>query len=419
MNHPSLSQEKSQAKGSASGIDRPHGRRDLLKLGNLLAEKCALEEARETYQRVFEESRHAGDVRLTAEALGRLLRMASEARDLVEITRLERELKATMASFPSQIPSGVWYCQAVLAGHRERWNEAQSLLRQFLRAVNAEKKEGVEVQPEAEARGWVMLANVFAQRGCVARSRLLLHWALREFSKKGLNGIDGMIELQMAWIHLRARELGPALGWLEKAHASFLSEHNWYLHLYVLYAYACLARLSGDFAKADWYLDMLQNASSGPAFGHFRELVATERRRLQQESVDLRVDGRKLQVHTREKNNISLGKQYVLLHILEALSEAHHREGGDSHRALSKAELIEKVWGEKYRPHAHDNKLYYNINRLRKLIEPDMKEPQYLLNWKEGYRLAPGLKVQLQGANNPLKRAGERRADRFENRGDS
>jgi DNA-binding winged helix-turn-helix (wHTH) protein len=148
--------------------------------------------------------------------------------------------------------------------------------------------------------------------------------------------------------------------------------------------------------------------AKGKSFAFFREQIAIERSRLQQESVDLRVDGRKLQVHTREKTGISLGKQYVLLHILEALSEAHHRNGDDSDRALSKSELIEKVWGEKYRPYAHDNKLYYNINRLRKLIEPDMKEPQYLLNWKEGYRLAPGLKVQLQGANNPLRRRAER-----------
>ncbi|NDD91733.1 hypothetical protein EBZ37_06585, partial [bacterium] len=61
------------------------------------------------------------------------------------------------------------------------------------------------------------------------------------------------------------------------------------------------------------------------------------------------------------------------------------------------------------RPLAHDNKLYYNINRLRRLIEPDMKQPQYLLNWKEGYRLAPGLRVQVVGANNPLKKKVDRK----------
>jgi DNA-binding winged helix-turn-helix (wHTH) protein len=87
----------------------------------------------------------------------------------------------------------------------------------------------------------------------------------------------------------------------------------------------------------------------------------------------------------------------VLLSILEALSDAHQKPGTDFDRGLSKAEIIEFVWKESYRPEAHDNKLYYNINRLRKLIEPDVRKPQYLLNWKEGYRLAPGLRIHFVG----------------------
>ncbi len=381
---------------------------ELLKLGNLLAEKCALQEARATYRQAFHMARALGDVRLTAEVMGRLLRMASEARDSAEIAQLERELRGLMASYPTQMPAAVWYCQAVLSGQREQWREAQFQLRQFLRALAHEQSLGnqsePEAQAEAEARGWVMLANTFTQRGHYRRARVLLNWALARYESQSLRTINGMIYLQLGWLHLRAKEAEPAQGWFEKAQAAFLADHNWYLHLFVLYAYACLARVKSEFAKANWYLEMLENASKGEAFAFIRTQIEVERKRLSQESVDLMVDGRKLQVQTREKSGISLGKQYVLLHILEALSEAHHRDGGDSDRALSKAELIEKVWGEKYRPHAHDNKLYYNINRLRKLIEPDMKEPQYLLNWKEGYRLAPGLRVQLSGANNPLKR---------------
>ncbi len=385
--------------------------RELLRLGNLFYEKCALDEAREVYRQAFELARAQGDVRDTAEALARRLRMASEARDEAEISTLDRELRSLMAHHPDQIPAMVWYCQAVLAGQRNRWRESQTHLRQYLRAVDAELQRGLEVEPEAVARGWVMLANTFTQRGHLRRAELLLDWALREFESRSLKTINGMIYLQLGWLRLRRRDAAGAAPWFDKAHMAFLSEHNWSLHIYILYAQACLARVSSDFSKAAWYLDLLENMAKGKSFAFFREQIAVERSRLQQESVDLRVDGRKLQVHTREKSSISLGKQYVLLHILEALSEAHHRNGDDSDRALSKAQLIERVWGEKYRPYAHDNKLYYNINRLRKLIEPDMKEPQYLLNWKEGYRLAPGLRVQLQGANNPLRRGAERNGE--------
>jgi DNA-binding winged helix-turn-helix (wHTH) protein len=383
--------------------------RELLRLGVVLAEKCALDDARKAFREAFDVARQAGDVGTTAEGIARLLRMASESRDTAEISTWERELKALMASFPTQIPSMVWYCQAVLAGQKEQWRLAQAHLVQYLRALDHEPESATLMgKREARARAWVMLANTFAQRGHVRRAELALQWVKQEFEADRLPSINGLIYLQLAWIQLRRRDCDAAAGWIEKAHAAFLAEHNWYNHLYVLYAYACIARIRGDYPKAQWYLELLESATTAPGFGFFREQISRERQRLTQDSVDLYIDGRKLQVRTRESNGISLGKQYVLLHILEALSDAH-QAASDHERGLSKADLIERVWGERYRPLAHDNKLYYNINRLRRLIEPDMKQPQYLLNWKEGYRLAPGLKVQVIGANNPLKKKSDKK----------
>ncbi len=383
--------------------------RELMRLGVVLAEKCALDDARKAFSEAFELARASGDVSLTAEGIARLLRMAGESRDTVEIAVWERELKALMATFPERIPSMVWYCRAVLAGQKERWRKAQGFLMQYLRAIEHEPESATLMgRGEARARAWVMLANTFAQRNHLRRAEFLLGWVRKEFEVSRLPAINGLIYLQLGWLHLRRRDLAGAGEWIERAHGAFLAEHNWYNHLYVLYAYACLARASGDYPRAHWYLDLLERATEAPGFGFFREQVERERQRLKQDSVDLLVDGRKLQVRTRESQKISLGKQYVLLHILEALSEAHQGTS-DHERGLSKSELIEKVWGERYRPMAHDNKLYYNINRLRRLIEPDMKQPQYLLNWKEGYRLAPGLKVQVLGANNPLKKKSDRK----------
>ncbi|MBU6374668.1 MAG: helix-turn-helix domain-containing protein [Bdellovibrionales bacterium] len=383
--------------------------RELLRLGLVLAEKCALEDARRAFREAFERARHAGDVSLTAEGIARLLRMASESRDWAEINVWERELKALMASFPSQIPSTVWYCQAVLSGQKEQWRQAQTHLLQYLRALDHEPESAPLLgKREATARAWVMLANTFAQRGHLRRAERLLNWVRKEFEPDSLPSINGLVYLQQGWLNLRRRDAQGASGWIDKAHAAFLAGHNWYNHLFVLYAYACLARIQSDYPKAQWYLELLERATEAPGFDFFREQIQRERSRLQQDAVDLHVDGRKLQVRTRESHGISLGKQYVLLHILEALSEAH-QQSADYERGLSKSELIERVWGERYRPLAHDNKLYYNINRLRRLIEPDMKQPRYLLNWKEGYRLAPGLRVQVVGANNPLKKKMDRR----------
>ncbi|MEN9723216.1 MAG: hypothetical protein RJB38_1202 [Pseudomonadota bacterium] len=387
----------SQAEGVRARV------RESLELGVLLAEKCALAEAKKIFSEAFKSAKAIGHVRLTVECLARLLRMASEARDQGAISRGERELKALMASFPDQIPPMVWYCQAVLAGQKEQWRAAQSHLRQYLRALDQEPPPVSSQTRESQARAWVMIANTSAQRGQRVRAEKLLHGLLARFESERLPAINGLLYLQLGWMRLRARDADGAQTWIDRAHAAFLGEHHWYHHLYVLYAYACLERVRGDYSKARWYLELLERATTAPELGFFRKQIDSERERLEHESVDLLVDGRKLEVKTRESPGISLGKQYVLLHILEALSEAHQAPS-DHERGLSKAELIEKVWGERYQPLAHDNKLYYNINRLRRLIEPDMKQPQYLQNWKEGYRLAPGLKIQMVGANNPLKK---------------
>ncbi|MEK6706757.1 MAG: winged helix-turn-helix domain-containing protein [Bdellovibrionota bacterium] len=180
-----------------------------------------------------------------------------------------------------------------------------------------------------------------------------------------------------------------------------MAEHNWYYHLYVLWGYARICRLQRNYVQAYWYLDLLEKTTSGPGFGLLRRDILADRVKLEQDAVDLLIDSRQGIIKTRETKKISVRKQYVLLHILEVLSEAHSRQGDDMERGLSKAQIIEYVWKEKYQPEAHDNKLYYNINRLRKLIEPDVRKPQYLLNWKEGYRLAPGLKIQLVDGKHP------------------
>jgi DNA-binding response OmpR family regulator len=123
--------------------------------------------------------------------------------------------------------------------------------------------------------------------------------------------------------------------------------------------------------------------------------VAEERVKLNLNRVDLEIDLNRSVIRTREAE-INLGRQHLLIEIIHQLALAHQsRDEEDSKHGLSKSEIIEKVWHEAYDPEAHDGKLYYNINRIRKLLEPDQKHPQYLLNWRQGYRLAPELKIRM------------------------
>jgi DNA-binding winged helix-turn-helix (wHTH) protein len=300
------------------------------------------------------------------------------------------------------VPPIAWYYRGAIHRHRSEYLEAQKMFLRFLRAVRVAKPKEPWHESEDLGRAWVILASVAYDRGHLERARWLAEYVRSGYRGPNPGKIIGIAHLLLGRVSEEARLFDEAIGWYQKSHASFLSEHHWFYHLYVLFGYARVARQQQSYPQAYWYLDLVDKAASSPAFGSLRRQLLQERDRLQNDAVDLLIDGRRGVIKTREGGQISLRKQYVLLHILEALSLAHNQAGQDSERGLSKAEIIERVWNESYRPEAHDNKLYYNINRLRKLIEPDMRQPQYLLNWKEGYRLAPGLRVHWVGERGSL-----------------
>jgi DNA-binding winged helix-turn-helix (wHTH) protein len=395
--------------------------RQLLQIAQMRSEKCELRESRETYQLAFEIAKSESDLRVMMEALSGLLRLAGEALDEEAIQRLENELGAMMEAHPKQVPPMAWYCKGIIARGRGDCLLAQRYNHRFLRAL---QKEAAIAQKsphdnaddlisfeELTARGWTMMAILLWQRNRLKRSFYLVQILLARFESRNLRGVNGMLYHITGGIYERQRKFDEALQWYQKAHAAFLASHSWYYHLYVLYAYARLARHQRNFPQAYWYLDLIEKAATSPEFGLLRKEITTEKGRLESDAVDLLVDSRQCIIQTREAGEIALGKQYVLLHILEALSKAHHGTDSERERGLSKAEIIEQVWKEKYRPEAHDNKLYYNINRLRKLIEPDVSKPKYLVNWREGYRLAPGLKVQFVGGASGASQKNETQAE--------
>jgi DNA-binding winged helix-turn-helix (wHTH) protein len=396
--------------------------RNWLQLAQLRYEKCELTQARVAFEMAVKRATRDGDLRLVMEGIAGLLRLAADACDDDEVRHWDMELDHLMASHAGEIPPMAWYCKGVIARRAGDLRTAQRFVHRYIRLVRLERDEtsprlargvrrgGVShvkgLTPatpapgktsEAEAKGWVLLATILRARGRTRRSRWLAEQILSWPEGIELRSIRGLTEMVLGNLSEDARDLDDALVWYQRAHASFLGEHNWYYHLYVLYGYARIYRKQQNYPQANWYLDLLDKATTGSDFGLLRKEIASERSRLNQDAVDLTIDSRQGMIRTRESGRITLRKQYVLLHILEALSGAHGKQGGDAERGLSKAEIIQAVWNEAYRPEAHDNKLYYNINRLRKLIEPDVRKPQYLLNWKEGYRLAPGLKVHFVG----------------------
>ncbi len=380
--------------------------RALLSRGQLFLEKCELSIARETFLEVVELAKKSNDRESLVEAIAVLLRLAAEARDETAIAKWDAELEKNLVGASGKTLALVWYNRAVVATHQGDFRKAQTFLYRSLRSF--EQGRDLENLSHSELKYYLKImasiAATFMDRRLHRRMDTLASYLIHKYENMGFHSEMTTLYIVKGVGAEREKNYELARSWYQKAHSAVLADRNWYFHLYVLYAYARIERHLRNFAQAYWYLDLIARAASGAEYGSLQQIVKSEREKLSTDAVDLLIDSRKCEVKTREKKGVHLGKQYVLLGILEALTESHYKDAPDSERGLSKAEIIERVWSEKYRPESHDNKLYYNINRLRKLIEPDMRHPKYLLNWKEGYRLAPGLKVHFIGGSAEMKK---------------
>lgn len=378
-----------------------------LRIGHLRFEKCDFREAQVAFERAFELSKLESNPRSQGETIMGLVRTAGEALDKEMIAFCRYEIEKLLQEHPKEAPAVVWYGLAASAIFEGDWVLSEKYLRQYLTRLKKEKDRPDEYVQKGMARGLAMIANTYIQKGKLNRARMIADGILSRYESLKIRSINGVAYLILGTCYEINSEFSRALHYYQKAHESFLEEHNWYHHLYVLFAYAKVFRKQKKLNQASWYLDLIEKAARGPEFARLRREMNTERNLIDDEAVDLLIDGQNALLQSKDLGEVSLRKQYVLLDILRVLSESSEADD-DTIKGVSKAEIIQKVWKEKYRPEAHDNKLYYNINRLRKLIEPNASKPKYLLNWKEGYRFAPGLKVQyVEGQNDFRIKNGE------------
>ena len=380
--------------------------KELIRRGNLRVEKCELKDAGLYFELALERAKQQRDFRGMSDSLAHLLRHSSEIGDETATQKWVSELEIFLAQNEDKLTPQVWYCKGIVAYRNSLYKKAQVLFHRFWREVEAEENAASPMTPEmyrefmrSKAQALLALAVVAQTQGKIQRARYFGEVILKYAERERPRGILASTYLMLCRIAEKSGDLPLAKKWLQKAFAESVSEHNWYHYLYVLYSYAVISRLEQDFVQARFYLDLLEKAVVQEELRNLRQGILEERVKLNLNRVDLEIDLNRSLIRTRE-GEINLRRQHLLIEILHQLAAAHGRNDEESKQGLAKSEIIEKVWGESYNPEAHDGKLYYNINRIRKLIEPDQKKPQYLLNWRQGYRLAPELKIRvIQGEN--------------------
>jgi len=106
------------------------------------------------------------------------------------------------------------------------------------------------------------------------------------------------------------------------------------------------------------------------------------------QSTDIEIDSNSHYVREKHLGEIPFHNKFTLMKILCLLA----REPG---REYNKEELANIIWEQDYNPLRHDNNIYININRLRKLIEPNPRESRYIMNGSRGYYFNPTMKVNI------------------------
>lgn len=375
--------------------------KELIRRGNLRLEKCEIRDAGLYFSLALDRAKSERDLRGVSDALAHLLRHSSEIGDDAATQKWINELEIFLAQNEGNLSPQVWYCKGVVAYRNSQYKKAQILFHRYWREVEAEENASTQVTPESyrefmrsKAQALLALAVIAQCQGKIQRARyfgeIILNYAERERPR----GILAATYLMLCRLAEQTNDLPLAKRYLQKAFSESVAEHNWYHYLYVLYSFAVISRLDQDFVQARFYLDLLEKAVVQEDLRSLRQGVAEERVKLNLNRVDLEIDLNRSVIRTRE-GEINLRRQHLLIEMLHQLALAHGKNSDESKQGLMKRDLIEKVWKENYNPEAHDGKLYYNINRIRKLIEPDQKAPMYLLNWRQGYRLAPELKIRI------------------------
>jgi hypothetical protein len=399
--HPSSSPQKTDSEGLPLSTLVDLGPQELLRRGNLRLEKCEIRDAGLYFSLAYERARDQRDLRGISDSLAHLLRYSSEIGDEAGIEKWVNELEIFIAHNDGNLTPQVWYCKGIIAFRNAQYRKAQVLFHRFWREVEREENSIKTPTPQvyreimrSKSQALLACAVVAQNQGKIGRARYLGEVILSYAERERPRGILASTYLMLCRLAEKSGDLPLAKKWLQKAFAESVAEHNWYHYLYVLYSFAVISRLDQDFIQARFYLDLLEKAVVQEELKSLKLGISEERVKLNLNRVDLEIDLNRSVIRTRE-GEFSLGRQHILIEMVHQLALAHAKHPEGSKQGLSKAEMIEKVWCESYNPEAHDGKLYYNINRIRKVLEPDQKNPLYIQNWRQGYRLAPELRVRV------------------------
>ncbi len=363
------------------------------------------------FEKISERLYRAGDWARFVESSIYVLRLLAEQEDFKKIDRIEARLRdiestkglrgANRSHGPGAISPKLWSRLHYVLGicHVYRGQQHEAAMDRFRDSIQA----AIECN-DRSALAWPLYG---AATVLYARDRH--EDAIRELEKLNtllsccfVPEIASSAHLLHALILRNQGKLDQALQSTWMAFESLRDQPHLGLYLHTLATLGTIFSLKNDPNTARLYLDLARRSLKRTEFPRIARIVddALEKIGGAIKAYDLELNLNTGTLNEVRKGEIKFDGQFILRDLLRVFMEA---SVGNPGATLSKEDLVREVWAEDYRPQSHDNKIYVNIKRLRRLIEPDDGSTEYILRGKLGYYLNPNLRISVISAQSPAQ----------------
>lgn len=255
------------------------------------------------------------------------------------------------------------------------FSEPAKATEEFIQSYHEARKEN---DVELTAKALYAVANSNYSRYRYDEALLYLD-KLRELVPEKVNKpyLTGTMFILYGHILRNIEKYEEALEYYFKAHRTLQDKTCWNLYNYVLFGIGKTYKKMGQYDRAVIYLELALNSNDADNFKKLQQELERELDELK-DNFDICIDFQNKEVHEARLGKIDFKNRFILLEILFLLSRNPGKE-------FSKEDLAEKIWGADYNPLIQDKLIYTNVSRLRKLIEPDIQKPKYVVKSRNGY----------------------------------
>ncbi len=328
-----------------------------------------------------------------SEAVFARLRILSEMNLQDDRFRLEAEILESIATLDNKGLATFYYLKAYnFVTEQKNHLAAENYDRALSEAIKSESREMI-----AQALfGCIFIALSLEKTDPTLDAKIKkLELLVAEINKPEL--IVSILSLK-ADIALSNGDPVKALHWVWDAYDKVKFTKNNFLSLSIIAKIGHVYLMSGKFEEAKIYLELAQRSVDASVYKRLSQGVEQLLGQLPKEAskkYDLILDEKNHLIVEKDKGPIDMKNQFILIDLLKLLMV-------NSGKPVSKEQLVEHVWHQKYEPKTHDNTIYVTIKRIRTLIEPNPSQSVYILRNREGYLFNSDKKICITSKESAL-----------------